>query len=111
MRRVSPHYSVRHTAGDLFPVGKQHTIMENGHIRGLYKLLPLELRRLERDIVALPLTRLPRRVDERRPLSVDRACLTIGVGWIIPGIEHLNLITIHQQHPAIPSPLAGAIDF
>ena len=59
----------------------------------------------------MPLTGLARRVDQGWILSVNRCCLTIGVGSVLKGIQDLNLIETHYHDAAIAARLAIAFNF
>jgi len=61
----------------------------------------IEARGMENDVVGLPLTGLPRGVDERRILAVDGGGLAVGVSLVIEGIEDLNFVHAHQEDAAI----------
>ena len=70
----------------------------------------LRTSRLEHDIVSLPLAGFARGVHQRRPLTINRAGLPIGIGRILERIEHLNFIAALEKNPAIAATLAVAVN-
>src|ERR1035437_5841595 len=110
VRRVLRHLPVDHGADRFLVVVNQHAIEEHGLNGRLDEPLAFKPRRFEDDVVDLPLTRFASRIHKRRELPVNRRCLAVGVGGIVEGVEHLNLVTAHQQHAAIAARLAGTFD-
>src|SRR5690606_28463090 len=53
------------------------------------------------DVVALPLARRAARIHQRRILAIDRARLAVSVGGVLPGVEHLDLVPVHQEYAAV----------
>ena len=70
----------------------------------------VELRRVEHDVVGLPLAGLPARVHERRVLLVNGARLAVEVGRVLVRVEDLQLVVVHQEHAAVAAALAAALD-
>src|SRR3954462_9602024 len=66
-------------------------------------------RRMEDDVVGLPVSRGTRRIHQRRILSVHRARLPIGVSLVLVGIEHLDFVSAHQKHAAVAALLAFSV--
>src|SRR5882672_1435859 len=64
---------------------------------------------MEDDVVRLPLAWRPRGIDERGILAVDRACLAVGIGVVLIGIEHLELVYPHQEDAAVAALLPFAL--
>src|SRR5687767_414977 len=85
-----------------------HPVMDHCCIGRLDKLAVLEARRLEDDVVTLPLARFARCIHHGRILAVNRRRLAIGIGRIVPGIENLDLVAAHQKNAAIGAPLSRA---
>src|ERR1041385_8494273 len=95
----------------LLVIVQQNAVEEHGRIGGLYQLAVSEYRRLEYDVVALPFAGLASCICKRRPLSIERAGLAIGVGRILVGIENLNFVQALQEYAAIAAILAVATNF
>ena len=62
------------------------------------------------DIVSVPFPRLAHHVSHRRRLFVNCARLAIKVGFVLIGIEYLELIHSHQENAAVPTPLSVSFD-
>ncbi len=87
-------------------------IVQYRDVGGLYQFsLSVELGGLEDDVIRLPLARLARRVDGGRGLLVDGSALSVEVGFVFVGVENLQLVPLHQKHPAVPAALALSDDF
>ena len=82
--RMGPHH--------FLAVVEQDAVVEDRDEGGFLKLVPVEARRLENDVVGLPFSGLAGRVHEGRELPVNRACLAVGVADVLVGIQDLNLV-------------------
>src|SRR5262249_20723979 len=111
MRLVGLHDAVGHLPDYLLMALRHHAVMDHGDICRLGYLRAFETRPFEDDVIGLPFTRLSRRVHQWGPLSVNRRCLAIGVRLVVIGVEHLDLVTAHDQNAAISAPLAISGDF
>jgi hypothetical protein len=58
------------------------------------------------DVVSVPLAWPTHGIDHRRSLFVDGAGLPIVVGLVLEGIEHLQLVTAHQEDAAVAAALS-----
>src|SRR5215472_11951321 len=96
-------------AGKLYVVLHEHTVVKDGHARGTRQLsCGVKARAVENDVVALPLARRKRGVDQRRILAVDRGSLAVGIRFVLKRIQYLNFIEPVQENAAVPALLALA---
>ena len=88
----------------------EHAIVEHGDEGGRsQRAVGIEARRLEADIVALPLPWRQRGINARRRLQIDRAGLPIYIGRILPTVQHLKFELRVQEYSAIATRLPIAI--
>src|SRR6185312_1396998 len=111
LRKIFRRRAVNSRSEQFFVVVHQDTVEEDGLIGRLQYFVSIHFRGFEDDVVSLPLAGLARRVLERRPLTVDGADLSIGIGGIVPAIEHLNFIAALQENAAVAAVLAVAANF
>src|SRR5690625_5290037 len=82
------------------------TVQQHRHSGRLLKLLLIiEDRSFEKYLVSLPLTRSFGRICQRDMLLVDTSRHPIGIGRIVPVIQHLQLIAILRKHAAVAASL------
>ncbi len=110
VRRIGGNFAIDHRAHHFLVIVHQHVVHEHRLVGRLHQLLAVEPGRFEHDIVYLPLPRRTRRIGQRRPLPVNRACLPIGIRGIMKGIQHLDFVAAHHQNAAVAAPLAGSLD-
>ena len=108
LRNVFGHLPVHHGSHGFLAVVHHHAVEEDREIGRLDELFAFETGRFENDVVDVPLAGLAGGIGERRPLAVNPAGLPIGIGGVVDGVQHLNLVAAHQQHAAIAAALAGA---
>lgn len=88
----------------------QHPVVQHGQTGGRHDgSFATESWAGEEDIVGLPFPWRPGGVDQGRVLSVGRGRLPVGVGDASVGIQHLDLVEAHQEHPAVSPALARAL--
>lgn len=63
------------------------------------------------DVVALPFAGRFAGVNSGRLLAVHSACLAVGVGGIVIGVQDLNFKVAKNDHAAVAPPLRTALDF
>src|SRR5579859_3394696 len=63
------------------------------------------------NVIGLPLARFAAGVDQRGGDTVKSSGLAVGIGFVLIGIQHLNLIPALQVNAAIASALALTFDF
>ena len=88
-------FAIDRGADQFLAVVDDDAVQERGEIGGLRQLVALEAGHLEDDVVGLPGAGGARRVHERRPLTVNRAGLPVGVGRVVVQVEDLRLIQAH----------------
>ena len=71
--QTSPANSARSRAFELEMVLDENTVVEDRHRCRFGDLIAITLRRMEDDVVALPLLGWPADVDQGRGLAIDRA--------------------------------------
>src|SRR5258708_5949721 len=86
----------------------EYPIMKSGNVCGCFELSVLKTRRGEDDVIDLPLTGRARSVGQRRTLSIQRSSPSIGVGPVVIAVQHLKLVSVHQEDAAVPPLLAVA---
>src|SRR6187397_1906229 len=86
-------------------VVQQDAIQEYGHERRLYEPRAFETRRLKDDVIRLPLAGSASGVHQRRPLSIQRARLSVRVGEVVERIEDLYFVTSMQEDAAVTAVL------
>ena len=91
------------------PVVDQQAVLDHRQVGGVEQAAAVEARRLEHDIVALPLAGPAAGVDQRRVLAVDGAGVAVGIGAVVVAVEHLDLVQPEQEHAAVAAPLAAAL--
>src|SRR5262245_52920489 len=90
---------------------QDHSVMDDGDIGFFNDLLGgIPARRLEDDVVTLPLSRGFAGVHQRRDLAIEGATLAIRVGGILVGIKDLHLVDAIEKNPAVAAALAVALD-
>src|SRR5260370_32466565 len=85
--RVGSDLAIDHGAHGLLAIVHEDVVHEDGEIGWPGELFALEAWGFEDDVVGLPLPRGTRGVGERRPLAIDGAGLSIGVGGIVESVE------------------------
>jgi hypothetical protein len=99
----------RRTSLDRGSVLNEHAIVQNGKAARFDGTIRPLFGSAEDDVVGLPFSRLFRGVDQWRGHSVERTGLSLRIGFILVGIEHLNLVTALEVNaavaPALPCPL------
>jgi hypothetical protein len=74
----------------------EHAVVEDGYAGGFEDFAGrVDVGSVENDVVGLPLPRWARSIHERWILAVDGGSLTVGVGFVFVGIEHLNFVEPH----------------
>jgi hypothetical protein len=72
----------------------QHSVKEDGDIRrGFERSIGVEGGRGPDDVVGLPFAGLAVRIDQRRALFVDAAGLAVDIGFVVVGVEDLQLVS------------------
>src|SRR5947207_1357829 len=108
LRAVLREFAVHGAAGEFLPVMQKNSVQEHRQVRQLHEFRSLEAWRLEHDVVGLPFAGLSRGIRQRRPLTVNRAGLTVRVREVLIRIEHLNLIEPLKEYAAITAILTVA---
>src|SRR5215510_10332353 len=97
---------------DLYIVLNEHSVVQHSDSSAFDdSAIFIKLGRREDDVIALPLTRFPGNIDQRRILFVNRARLTVVVGLVVVRIQHLHFIPFHQKHAAVAALLTLAFYF
>src|SRR5205807_6482166 len=89
----------------------QHAIVQNRERAGLRAALGAGFRRVENDVIYLPLSWPPARIDERGGVAIEGGGLAIRISFILEAIQHLNLITAQKINTAIAAALAFPLRF
>jgi hypothetical protein len=74
------------------------------------KFAVFELGSMEDDVVGLPLSWLAAGINERGILTIDGAGHSVGIGWVLIGIENLNFVEAHQKDAAVAASLVFALN-
>ena len=82
-----------------------YTVVDDRNVRGLLDLFAFVYGRGKDHIVALPLTLRCGGIHQWRALTVKRACLAIGVSFIVVTLQDLHFIHAHQENAAISTRL------
>ena len=93
-------------AENLLVVMDHDPVMHHGHIGRLGQFAILEFRRLEEDVVYVPLSGLPHRVYQRRIGAIDRGRLAVRIGLVLVTVQNLDLVPAEEEDTAVPAPLA-----
>jgi hypothetical protein len=107
---VMGEFAVQRRPHGRLAIVQEDAVQEDGSVRGFRKLATCESRRLKNDVVAVPLSGRPDSVGQRRPLTVNRAGLSVGISGIVVRIQNLNLEFTHQKHTAVSAVLARPDD-
>src|SRR5678815_244686 len=95
--------------GEHHPILHQHAVLEHRHDRRLEQLSPaVEAGPVEHDVVGLPDSGPPARVDQRRVLPIDRPGLAVGIGHAPVGVQDLHFVETHEKHAAVAAVLVLA---
>src|SRR3954470_21004842 len=87
----------------------EDTVVHDRHARGGGNLSRgVEPWPVKDDVVGLPLAGRPARVHEWRILAVDRRGVAVGGGDVVIRVEHLHLVSSHQEYAAVAALLAVA---
>ena len=89
----------------------EHTVVENRQPDWRKQFaLRIEPRRSIDDVVNLPLTGRKAGVYQRRVLAINGAGRTVGIGFVLERIEHLQFVAVQaEEHAAIAAALALAV--
>ena len=69
-----------------------------------------EFRRLENDVIALPLARFTAGIYKGWKLAIDGSRRAIGVSGVLVAIEHLYFVESEKENPAVATALTVALD-
>ncbi len=88
----------------------EHAVLEGGDPRGLDQgALRIEAGAPEDDVIGLPFPRGERGIDQGRVLPVGGAGLAVGISVVVVGVEHLQFVGAHQEHPAVAPSLPRVV--
>src|SRR6266566_6785063 len=85
-------------AFDLDVVLHEDAVLQDGNGRRLlHTAIGVKSGRVIDDVIRLPLAGLARYIYEGSVLLVDGACLAMEIGFVVPGIQDLKLVTTLQE--------------